>query len=167
MNGLEFLSADRAEARDGFEPTMVSPLARAFSHGAAVGIEDISLTTGKIEVRGEVSGIEGGEVVRLRPDLALVLCDYERCAELRGAFDTAIDMTGALAGLRIERPDAETLIRRLTDLDLDDLPAAGGVHGMPVILLRDGPASFRLFAPQEYGHSLAEMVFDAARGLQR
>ena len=166
MKGLEFLSPDRAEEGDGFEPTMVSPLARAFSHGAPVGIEDISLTTGKIEVRGDVDRIEGAEVVRITPERALVLCEYERCAELRDGFETAIDLTGALAGLRIQRPDAETLLRRLTELDLNDLPATGAVAHMPATILRDGPTSFRLFFPQEYGHSLAEVVFDAARGLR-
>ena len=166
MKGLEFLSPDEASERDGFEPTMVSPLARAFAHGRPRGIEDVSLTTGKIEVRGETGPVEGAEIIPITPARALVLCDYERCAELRAGFDTAIDLTGALAGLRIDRPDAETLMRRLTELDLDDLPATGAVAHMPATVLRDGPTSFRLFFPQEYGHSMAEIVFDAARGLK-
>jgi sarcosine oxidase gamma subunit len=165
LDRLDFLSPDRAEARAGFEPTMVSPLARAFAHGAPAGIEDISLTTGKLEVRGAVEDVAKAEVVRLTPDRALVLCDYERCAELRESLDFAVDMTGALAGLIIDRPDAERLMRRVTDLDLDQLPAAGSVAHMPATVLRDGPTAFRLFFPQEFGHSLVEIVFDATKGL--
>jgi hypothetical protein len=165
LDRLDFLSPDRAEARDGHEPTMVSPLARAFARGAPAGIDDISLTTGKLEVRGGIGDVENAEIVRLTPGRALVLCDYERCAELRKTLDRSVDMTGALAGLRIDRPDAERLMRRVTDLDLDELPAAGAVAHMPATVLRDGPTTFRLFFPQEYGHSMAEMVFDAARGM--
>jgi hypothetical protein len=125
LDRLDFVSPDRAEARAGFEPTMISPLARAFAHGAPAGIEDISLTTGKLEVRGVIEDV----------------------------------------GLSIDRPDAERLMRRVTDLDLDQLPAAGSVAHMPATVLRDGPTAFRLFFPQEFGHSLAEVVFDATKGL--
>jgi hypothetical protein len=76
-----------------------------------------------------------------------------------------IDVTGALAGLRIARPDAATLMRRLTDLDLESLPAAGAVAHVPAIV-RGGGASFELFWPQEYGHYLAHVVVDTAEGLE-
>jgi hypothetical protein len=166
VSGLDFLSPDRAEANGDFSPFAVSPMAQAFAGGAPDGIEDISLTTGKLEVRGGVELVRGGEVVPISPERALVLCPYEKTASLRRRLDKAIDVTGALAGLRVERPDAERLLRRLTELDLERLPAAGAVAHMPATLVRDGPETFRLFFPQEYGHSMAEAVFDAAAGLE-
>jgi hypothetical protein len=71
-------------------------------------------------------------------------------------------MTGALAGLEVE---GEQAVRRLTDLDLDALPAAGKVAEVPAVVLRDGER-FRIFFPQEYGHYVAEVVLDVLEGLR-
>lgn len=167
---LDFLSPGLARAENGFEPRLTSPMARAFADGAPSGIEDVSLSTGKIELRGDVTELDadGFELVRITPRRALVLCafdDVEALGEkLREQF-LAIDVTAALAGLRIERPDAVTLVRRLTDLDLDDLPAVGAIVQMQALVIRDGEAEFRLFFPQEDAYSVAEVVFDAAAGL--
>jgi sarcosine oxidase gamma subunit len=57
-------------------------------------------------------------------------------------------------------------MRRLTDLDLDSLPAVGAVAHVKAYVLRDDAETFRLFFPQEYGHYLAEVVVDAAEGLR-
>jgi heterotetrameric sarcosine oxidase gamma subunit len=169
VTGLDFLTTDLAETRDGLEPRRVSPLGHALPT-AKLGLEDISLSTGKIEVRGSVESIDSAaEVFRITPERALVLCDYERVGQIRSdleaEFETVVDVTGALAGLRIERPDAEQLLRRLTELDLTDLPAVGGVARIPVHVFRDGEAAFRLFFPQEYGDYFVEVVLDAAEGL--
>ena len=160
MSDLAFLSPDRARAGGGFEPRFASPLARALAGQTAV--RDLS-GLGKIEVRGDVEAIDvDAEVVRITPRRALVLCDYERRAELRGRLPgMAIDMTGALAGLELV---GERAMRRLTDLDLDALPAAGKVAEVPAIVLRVGD-SFRIFFPQEYGDYLAEVVLDTLEGL--
>ena len=83
---------------------------------------------------------------------------------LRGQAATVIDVTGALAALRIAGTSAPTLMRRLTDLDLDALPAAGAVAHVPAIV-RGGGELFDLFWAQEYGHYLAHVVVDAAEGL--
>jgi hypothetical protein len=169
---LEFLSPDRIASRDGRQPTARSPLEHALgSRGTNLGIEDISLSTGKIEVRGDVQEIAvDAEVVRITHRRALVLCPFERVApvrdELAGAGDLVLDQTGALAGLRIDRPDAETLMRRLTALDLDALPAVGSVAHIQAHVLRDGPNAFRLFFAQEYGDYVGEVVVDAAEGLE-
>jgi heterotetrameric sarcosine oxidase gamma subunit len=169
VTGLDFLTTDLAEARGDLEPRRVSPLAHALPH-PKLGLEDISLSTGKIEVRGPVESIDSTvEVFRITPERALVLCDYERVGEIRSdleaEFDTVVDLTGALAGLHIERPDAERLLQRLTELDLERLPAVGAVAHIPVHLFRDGEARFRLFFPQEYGDYFVEVVLDAAEGL--
>lgn len=163
MSELEFLSLDRTEAANGFEPAFRSPLERALRH-APPDVQDIS-HTGKIEVRGDVSSLDEGEVVRIHPTRALVLCDYAEAAEvrarLRERFEHVVDVTSALAGIRVR---GERLLRRLTDLDLDALPATGAVAHVPAIVLR-ADDEFRIFCPQEYGHYLAEVVVDTAAGL--
>jgi sarcosine oxidase gamma subunit len=74
-----------------------------------------------------------------------------------------VDLSAALAGLQLR---GEALVRRLTDLDLDSLPAVGAVAHVQAYVLRDDAETFRLFFPQEYGHYLAEVVVDAAEGLR-
>ena len=59
-------------------------------------------------------------------------------------------------------------MRRLTELDLDALPAIGSIaRGTPALIERRGGDRFRLFVPQELGHFVAEVVPDMARGLAR
>jgi hypothetical protein len=163
VTSLAFLSPDRALAG----PQLASPLARALAGDTRV--RDLSLL-GKIEVRGDVELDVDAEVVRITPRRALVLCPYERCAELRDLLTEprtgrgsvrAIDVTGALAGLELE---GEAPMRRLTDLDLDALPAVGKVAEVPAVVLRDGDR-FRIFFPQELGHYVAEVVLDTLDGL--
>jgi hypothetical protein len=163
VSELAFLSPYRTSA----EAVWRSPLARVL-HEAPAGISDIS-RTGKIELRGDLEELDAGpyEIVWITPRRALVLCDYDKTAELHERLRErflAIDMTGALAGLEVR---GEQLLRRLTDLDLETLPAVGPVAHVQAIVLRDDEETFRLFFPQEYGHYLAEVVTDLARGLTR
>jgi hypothetical protein len=159
---LDFLSPDRADA----EAQWRSPLERALPHAPA-DVTDISLA-GKLEVRGDVDALEDErfEVVRITPTRALVLCDFTRTASIREKLSQqflVIDMSARLAGLQLR---GETLMRRLTDLDLGGLPAVGAVAHVQAYVLRDEGEAFRLFFPQEYGHYLAEVVIDAAQGLR-
>jgi sarcosine oxidase gamma subunit len=165
VTDLAFLSPDRAD------PTAVwrSPLERALAHADPnLGIRDLS-RTGKIELRGEIGEleVEGAEAVWITPHRALVLCGYDDAAEIRrrlGERFLAVDVTGALAGLEVR---GERLMRRLTDLDLENLPAPGPVAHVQAVVLRDADETFRIFFPQEYGDYLAEVVVDAAEGLRR
>ena len=161
MSDLAFLSPDRAERGRQFEPRLASPLTRAL--GGDPRVRDLS-GLGKIEVRGDVDALDvDAQVVRIAPGRALVLCAYERCAELRGALPgTVIDMTGALAGLELAD---ERAMRRLTDLDLGDLPAVGKVAEVPAVVLRDGER-FQIFFPQEFGHYVGEVVLDTLEGIR-
>jgi hypothetical protein len=158
---LAFLSPGRASA----EAVWRSPLQRAL-RGAPPEISDLSLT-GKIEVRGDLDafGLEGIELVRITPTRGLVLCDFTKTVDiletLQGDF-LAIDVSGTLAGLQVQ---GEALMRRITDIDLDDLPAAGAVSHIQALVLRDG-GTFRLFFGQEYSDYLAEVVIDAHEGLR-
>ncbi len=163
MSELEFLTVDRIEAGNGFEPAFRSPLERALA-GASARIRDIS-RTGKIEVRGDIEFLDAADVVRISPRRALVLCAPDETAELRARlrerFDHVNDVTAALCGLAVS---GERIVRRLTDLDLDSLPAAGAVAHVPAIVVRNDD-EFRIFFPQEYGHYLAGVVVDTETGL--
>jgi hypothetical protein len=73
------------------------------------------------------------------------------------------DATAALAGLEVE---GARLMRRLTELDLDALPAVGAVaRGTPAVIERLDGERFRLFVPQELARYVAEVVNDLAEGL--
>jgi sarcosine oxidase gamma subunit len=164
VSNLDFLSPDLAAA----DAVWRSPLERALAH-APEGLEDLSRTC-VLEVRGELDGLDAGaaEVVRLTPERALVLCPFEEAGHLRsrlaGAGRLVVDLSAGWAGLRIQ---GETLLRRLTDLDLDALPAVGSLAHVQALVLRDEGETFRAYFPQEYGHSVAEAVIDAAEGLAR
>ena len=159
---LDFLSPDRADA----EARWRSPLERGLEH-APPEIADISLT-GKLDVRGDLDSVDakGVELVRITPERGLVLCDFTKTANVRARLADrvlVVDLSAALAGLQLR---GEALMRRLTDLDLDSLPAVGAVAHVQAYVLRDDAETFRLFFPQEYGHYLAEVVVDAAEGLR-
>ena len=158
---LDFLSPDRATP----EAVWRSPLERALRE-APPEVSDVSLT-GKLDVRGDVSSLKSRalEIVRLSPERALVLCDFTKTAEIRAKLSErffVVDLSAVLAGLQVR---GETLMRRLTDLHLDALPAVGAVAHVQAYVIRDVGETFRLFFPQEYGHYLAEVVIDAAEGL--
>jgi len=118
-------------------------------------------------VRGDLDGLEadGCEIVRLTPERALVLCDPARVRETHTKLrrqSRVLDVSAGWAGLLIR---GEPLMRRLTDLDLDGLPAVGALAHVQALVLRDDADTFRLYVPQEYGHYVAEVTIDAARGL--
>jgi sarcosine oxidase gamma subunit len=168
MKTLAFLSA-RPAATAEFRPRLRSSLERALSSvPLGIALDDLSLTLAKFEVRGDLDGIAHGDLIRIAPRRGLVLAPYAKGAKLearlRKQVATVVDVTGALAALRIEAHDAATLMRRLTDLDLESLPAVGAVARVPA-LVRGGGNTFELFWPQEYGHYLARVVVDAAEGL--
>ena len=165
MSALDFLSPDLATPDAGSgQGAWRSPLERAL-RDAPAEISDVSVT-GKLEIRGDVGTLKSRalEIVPVTPERALVLCDFTKTGEIRAKLAErflVIDMTAALAGLQVR---GETVMRRLTDLDLDDLPAVGSVAHVQAFVLRDGGEAFRLFFPQEYGHYLAEVVLDALEG---
>jgi len=160
---LDFLSPDLAAA----DAHWVSPLERALANAPA-GFEDLS-RTGVLEVRGELDGLDPGEaaVVRLAPALALGLCPFEEAGRLRtrltGARRLVVDVSAGWAGLGI--PGDETLLRRVTDVDLELLPAVGSLAHVRTILIRPDNETFRLYFPQEYADYVAEVLIDAAEGL--
>jgi len=158
-----FLSPSRCEPG-----TLESPLRRALDGIDPAVVRDLSLD-GKVELRGDLELVEplaGEELVRLSPRRGLVLTGEdpaEAIERLRGQGVLAYDATAALAGMAIE---GERLMRRLTDLDLDRLPAAGPFARVTAVVLRDEGERFRVYVPQELGHYVAEAVLDAVAGLE-
>lgn len=164
MSTLDFLSPQAAAS----DVRLVSPLARALE--GAQSVRDVS-SLGKVEVRGVLDGVElepGEELVRITPSRGVLLTAGSAgaaCARLRAAGLRAYDMTGALAALEL---DGERLLRRLTDLEPESLPAAGAVaRGVPGIVQRVGGETFRILVPQELGHYVAAVALDAGEGLAR
>jgi hypothetical protein len=165
---LDFLSPSRCA-----EGTTASPLRRALDPSARNGapqavVGDLSLE-GKLELRGDldlVEPLEGEELVRLSPRRGFLFTRFdpaEAALRLREQGVFAYDATGAWAGLAVE---GERLVRRLTDLDLDRLPAAGPFARVTAIVVREPGERFRVYVPQELGHDVALAVLDAARGVE-
>jgi sarcosine oxidase gamma subunit len=71
----------------------------------------------------------------------------------------------AVAGIELEGPEACRLLRRLTDLDLDALPAIGAVAQVRTLVAQQAEDSFRLWFPQEYADYVAGVVLDTAEGV--
>jgi hypothetical protein len=160
MSDLAFVSPTEARPENGFVPRAASPLARALA--GADGIRDLSLLR-KLDVRGPVATIDvEADVIPITPDRALVVCTKDGGALPEELAGTVVDVTAALAGIEVE---GETLLRRLTDLRLDRLPAVGKVADVPALVRRDGPR-FQIFFPQEYGDHVVATVRDAQDGVR-
>lgn len=163
MTQLAFLSPDEVAAT----VTIVSPLRDAIG----AGVDDQS-QLGKIHLRGSLDLVaiaDDEELLRLSPSRGLLITEAGAATtaleRLRRNGVRAYDMTAALAAFEIE---GEDLMRRLTELDLDHLPAIGSVaRGIPTVITSVGEGSYRLFVPQELGHSLVTVVLDMLRGLGR
>jgi heterotetrameric sarcosine oxidase gamma subunit len=192
LTELAFLSPDRVQPSERFKPVLKSSMERRLAEagaelaerdgwlvatrvrgdeGLSLKVRDVSAAA-KIEVRGDLNDVDSidADVVRITPTRAIVFADFARGAELRAElasrFGSALDLTAALAGLEIEGPGATIVLRRVTEHDLDDLPAAAPVaHIGPCFLMRAGEERYRIFFPQEYGHFLWEVVVDAAQPL--
>ena len=117
---------------------------------------------GKLEVRG---GIPEG-AIPIGPARGLVVVDGDPRGErdrLSAAGYRVYDMTAALTSLEVE---GERLMRRLTELDLDALPAIGAVaRGTTAVIERLGPERFRLHVPQELAQYVADVIADQQAGL--
>ena len=157
MSRLAFLSPDESAA----DVPRVSPL----RHALSPAFTDVS-GIGKLEVRGDVSRLDGA--ISIGPRRALLVIDgdvRETRDRLTAEGYRVYDMSGALAAFEVE---GEDLMRRLTELDLDALPAIGSIaRGTTALIERRDGERFRLFVPQELGQFVAEVVNDMHAGLRR
>ena len=79
--------------------------------------------------------------------------------------EVALGFAAGLAGIELDGPHVETLLRRLTDVRLDRLPAVGAVSHVRALVTRVDGGRYRIWFAQEYADYLAEVVLDAAEGL--
>jgi len=159
---LAFLSPSRCEPE-----TLTSPLRRALAGADEKQVRDLSLE-GVVELRGDldrVSPAAGEELVRLSPRRGFLFGveDGAAAAErVRAAGILAYDATGALSGLAVA---SEQVMRRLTDLDLEQIPTAGPFAKVAAVFRRGEDGAFLVYVQQELGHYVAQAVVDAYTGL--
>jgi sarcosine oxidase gamma subunit len=85
-------------------------------------------------------------------------------ADVGEAESAALGPAAGLAGIEVTGEHAETIVRRLTDLDLAALPSVGALAHVRALLQRAGDG-YRIWFAQEYSDYLAEVVLDTAEGV--
>jgi hypothetical protein len=124
---------------------------------------------GIVEIRGSVEAVVAGageELVLLSPHRAFLFTHgdpADAADRVRAGGALAYDATGALAGIAIE---SEQVMRRLTDLDLEQIPTAGSFAHVTALFRRGADGWFNVHVHQELGHYVAEAVLDALAGTE-
>ena len=123
----------------------------------------------RLEVRGAVDALQpeaGERLLPLGPQRALLVGARPGAHERLVADGyLAYDMTAALTTVEVE---GEDLLRRLTDLVPEQLPAVGSVaRGTPALAEQLGDERFLLYVPRELAEYVAGVVADLERGLGR
>ena len=150
------------------EGATTSPLRRALEGADESKVRDLSLE-GIVEFRGNVDAVvpdPGQELLRLSPRRAFLFTDGDAVAaadRIRAAGALAYDMTGAYACLAIAD---DRVLRRLTDLDLTQIPTAGPFAHVSALFRRGADGWIHVYVHQELGHYVAEAVLDAIAGLE-
>ena len=148
-------------------PRWASPLERALAHAPA-GIEDLS-RTGVLEVRGELDGLDAGE----RRGRAADAGARARALPLRGGRPAARRGSPARAAWSsTSRPAGRGCGVRGRDAACAASPTSTSTRSRPsgssptcaALVVRRRRRRFRLYFPQEYADSVAEVVLDAAKG---
>lgn len=187
MTTLDFLSLDAAERSAHFQPVLRSSMLRRLRDAGAEieerdgwlvatripGEEERELAIRDVTHLYRVEEADGSNHVELgdgaygvRPPTGHGRTVVARCREGAGSVgDGVLDTSAAWAGFEIAGRGAVTLMRRLTELDLDDLPALGALSHVRALIARPETERFLLFFPQEYGHYLWEVAVDAAKPL--
>ena len=160
---LTFLSPSRCA-----EEAVTSPLRRALEGADPEAVRDLSLE-GVVEIRGTLGVVvpaAGEELLRLSPRRGFLFTAGDPAGvveRVRAAGALAYDATGAYAGIAIA---SQHVLRRLTDLDLEQIPTAGPFAHVTALFRRGADGWFRVYVHQELGHYVAEAVLDALVGLE-
>jgi sarcosine oxidase gamma subunit len=153
VSELAFLSLDATAPAGLVRPLARSPLTRRLREA---GAEFEERDGWLVAVR-----VPGGEERRLAiRDVTHVLAGHDW-----GTVPGTVPPLAGLAALEIEGSGATTVLRRISELELDTLPAVGAVAHVRAWLFRTGEEAYRLVFEQEYGHYLWEVVVDAAEPL--
>lgn len=182
MSTLEFISLEHARAGKSFRPVAKSSMQRRLADAGAefeerdgrlvaihvpgqeelrIRIRDVTHDYRVEEAEGDAEVTFGDGAYGVRPPTGsgrTIVARYRGGA----AGDEVIDLSAAWAALEIEGAGADRVMRRLTELDLDDLPLVGQLAHVRVLIARPDDERFLLVVPQEYGHYLWEVVVDAA-----
>ena len=175
MSTLDFLSIDAARPQGRFRPLARSPFLRRLGGAAEQAGWLVPTETGgndAVQVRDlthlhRVGESSDGVIVTFEPgeEHEPVVVGWLWNGEQRPPED-ALDLSAGYGVLELEGPMVETLLHRITDLDLGRLPAAGAVAHVRAILIRDGERTFRLLVEQELADYVLEVVLDAIEPLR-
>ena len=187
MNPVDFLSIDKAERSDRFHPLLRSPMHRRLAEAGAgfeerdgwlvatqvpgqerhrIAIRDVTASYRVEEGDGSVNIEFGDGEHGVRPPTGegqTLVATYR--AGAGGTREGFLDTSAAWGALEIDGPGASTVMRRLTELDLDELPLVGALAHVRALVARPGDERYLIVFPQEYGHYLWEVAVDAAQPL--
>jgi glycine cleavage system aminomethyltransferase T len=183
---LDFVSIDKAERSDRFHPVLKSPMHRRLTEAGAVfeerdgwlvathvpgqerhriAIRDVTASY-RVEEADGSAHIEFGDgehgVVPPTGEGQTLVASYRSGA---GGHEGFMDASAAWGAIEVDGPGASTVMRRLTELDLDELPVVGPLARVRALVARPGDERYLIVMPQEYGHYLWEAVVDAAHPL--
>ena len=184
MSTLDFISIDKAEHSGRFQPVLKSPMHRRLTEAGAVfeerdgwlvathvpgqdryriAIRDVTASYRVEEGDGSLDIEFGDGEHGVRPSTGkgqtLVACYRGGAGAAREGF---LDTSAAWGAIEVDGPGASTVMRRLTELDLDDLPVLGALAHVRALVARPGDERYLIVIPQEYGHYVWEAVVDAA-----
>lgn len=187
MSTLDFISLQKTHTDERFRPLAKSPMQRrladvgaefeerdgrlvaTFVPGQAdlrIRVRDATHHYRIVQAEGRLEFGDGIHGVSPPTGNGHTLAAYEYGAGATGDLpEGAIDMSAAWAALEIEGAGADRVLRRLTDLDLDDLPLVGQLAHVRALVARPAEDRYLIVFPQEYGHYLWEVVVDAAEPL--
>jgi hypothetical protein len=187
VSTLEFISLEHALADERFHPVAKSPLQRRLADAGAefeerdgrlvasfvpgqaelsIRIRDATHHYRIVQAEGKLEFGDGIHGVSPPTGTGHTLAAYEYGAGGAGDLpEGAIDVSAAWAALEIAGAGADRVLRRLTDLDLDDLPRIGQLAHVRALVAQPGEGRYLIVFPQEYGHYLWEVVVDAAEPL--
>jgi hypothetical protein len=86
-------------------------------------------------------------------------------AEIEPAAVAGLGPAAGVAGIELTGQHAAQLLRRLTALNAEALPAIQPVAGVRTLVVAHGPDRLRMWFPQEYADHMAACVLDAAAGI--
>ena len=180
MSALDFLSLDAIDRDSPFRPLARSSMERRLrDHGAEFeerdgwlvarhvpGEERHALRIRDLTHLHRVAEGPEGMVVEYRGSRnGGLMTTTLRWNGADGAPEGTIDLSAGYAALGIDGPGAETVLRRMTELDLRGLPKVGAVAHTRACVIEDGPEAYRLVFEGEFGHYLWEVIVDAAEPL--
>jgi hypothetical protein len=187
VSALEFISLEHAHTDDRFRPVAKSSMQRQLADAGAefeerdgrlvathvpgdadlrIRVRDVTHLYRVEEADGHVEVEFGDGAHGVRPPTGRGRSVVARYRDGAGALgDDVMDMSAAWVALEIDGAGSERIMRRLTDLDLDDLPVLGQLAHIRALVAQPAEDRFLIVVPQEYGHYLWEVVVDAARPL--